>query len=672
MKAARQAPALILVAILAWLVPTSACANPAPRPTGVVPSPAPTPEQSPWEPRAPRRGPYAMSPVVVRIEAAGRTFHMRGIQAQEAHACFIPVTDSGTQALFSLYETTIRWVASQRAALVEQDQERWTLGENQTELCLGERQVRVDFPLLVHEGVAYLPVALLPHLLPGRLQALETGHYAFDPLVSALDLEAPEGGGVRLTITSRVPMKCQTFMLRHPNRYVLNIPHAVLDLDRYHEVGDRVLRHAEVGDIRFDQFSFKPNVVRVVIPLGSDGELRVLPRSTPRRLVVAIVKPSVQPHEVDLSNQTITDVTWQKTQDGLRITMKGTGPFQYEWHRLHPPDNRFFLDLPKTVLAGPRRHFEPRDPYVSAIQVGQYQKDPTPTVRLLLELEKTAETRISTPSDMPNTLVLDVHHHGVTEKAPVYQGYGTTQTAATRGRVICIDPGHGGSDPGAMNRSLGLAEKNITLDVSRRLAAVLRAAGWRVVMTRNSDRDLTYPGSSGSEELGARVRVAVDFRAELFISIHCNASVNTAAMGTSTHWYKASDRQLASDLHPRIVEAIGCPSRGLIRNRFYVLAHSPLPSVLIETAYISNTGEARKLADPEQRQRLAEGIAEGLKAYVARGGRVGTTRSTPAGAGGRRTAAPRVSKSKGPSGRRPAQKPRVEPVVLRPTSRQKR
>ena len=357
-----------------------------------------------------------------------------------------------------------------------------------------------------------------------------------------------------------------------------------------------------------------------MIPLGNDGELRVLPRSTSRRLVVAILKPSVASHEMDLSNQTITDVAWQKTADGIRVTLKGTGPFQYEWHRLLPPDNRFFLDLPKTVLAGPRRHFEPGDSYVSGIQVGQYQTDPTPTVRLLLELEKSAEARISTPADMPNTLVLDVHHHVMRESTPIVHGYGTTQAKAARGRVVCIDPGHGGSDPGAMNRGMGLAEKTVTLDVARRLAALLKAAGWRVVMTRDSDRDLTYPGSSGSEELGARVRVAVDFHAEIFISIHCNASNNAAAVGTSTHWYKPSDRQLATDLHPHILEAFGCPSRGLIRNRFYVLAHCPLPAVLIETAYISNAGEARKLADPDQRQRLAEGIAEGLKAYVAQRG----------------------------------------------------
>lgn len=551
----------------------------------------------------------------VLVHAAGQTFRMRGLALDDLRASAVAVNDAALAGLFHLYGATVIWDGGSRQVVVAQDGERVALPEGVQDFKGHDGDdVHLDVPVFRRDGVTWLPVAAMPHLLEGKLQGIAPCQYQFDPLVTGLEVQDMPGGGARLTIASPVAMKWNAFMLKHPSRYVINLPNVVLDLDRYHDVRKRVLHHEGIGDIRFDQFTFQPNVVRVVIPLHDDQELRVLPSSTPRNLVVAIGTTVGQPHAENFNQQRIVDMRVERAAGAVRVVLKGTGPFQYEWHRLKAPDNRFFLDISQAVLAGPRRTEDVSDPYVSTVKLGQYQKEPSPTVRLLLEMEKPADMRVYPSTQAANTLIVEARHRISIEEG---RGVGATRMPSTR-RVVCIDAGHGGSDPGASNAALGIYEKDVTLDVARRLAKILRTEGWQVVMTRNSDRDVSYPGSSANEELGARVRVAHDFHAALFISLHCNSSADHGASGTSTHWYKAADRILATFLHPRVVSAMGCPSRGMQRNRFYVLRNCRLPAVLIETAFISNMTEGRKLADSEHRQRLAEGIVEGLRTYVAR------------------------------------------------------
>jgi len=138
------------------------------------------------------------------------------------------------------------------------------------------------------------------------------------------------------------------------------------------------------------------------------------------------------------------------------------------------------------------------------------------------------------------------------------------------------------------------------------------------VMTRDDDRDVSWAGSSAREELGARVQIANDLAADVFVSVHCNASVNSAVKGTSLHTFKGSDSLLAEELHPTLVAAAGRPDRGIQKDRFYVLAHSRMPAVLVETAFLSNSEEARLLGTPEYRQQLAEALADGLGRYASR------------------------------------------------------
>jgi N-acetylmuramoyl-L-alanine amidase len=196
--------------------------------------------------------------------------------------------------------------------------------------------------------------------------------------------------------------------------------------------------------------------------------------------------------------------------------------------------------------------------------------------------------------------------------------------------VVVIDAGHGGGDPGCYSRHHGVYEKDITLDIARRLKTVLERQGWKVLMTRETDRDVTYAGSPDKMELQARCDVANDVGADLFISIHCNASASGQGNGTSIHWYKEEDYEFARNLEPMLGEAIGVGNQGLRRDSFYVLRHTSMPAVLVETAYLSHPHDSSRLVQPQVRQLIAERLAGGLVQFMSgRYARAGNYRQQP-------------------------------------------
>ncbi len=207
-------------------------------------------------------------------------------------------------------------------------------------------------------------------------------------------------------------------------------------------------------------------------------------------------------------------------------------------------------------------------------------------------------------------------------------------TVAKPLRTIVIDAGHGGRDSGTTNSALKLEEKNFTLDVTRRLAALLGTGEWRVVLTRTDDRFI---------ELADRAAKNTAAGADLFISIHFNAVADAPSVkGTETYVLTprhqrstSSDRRHSSDdddqpgnaydqwnavlgynIHRQLLDKLGTEDRGLKRARFAVLRLATCPGVLVEAGYLSNPDEARRIADARYRADIAEAVANGVKAYA--------------------------------------------------------
>jgi len=168
------------------------------------------------------------------------------------------------------------------------------------------------------------------------------------------------------------------------------------------------------------------------------------------------------------------------------------------------------------------------------------------------------------------------------------------------GKTICLDPGHGGADPGAYYAPLDLSEADINLDVAYRLAALLQAAGARVVMTRTGDQGLTE---------AERAAFCNRAQANILVSVHTNSFTDPAPNGVLTFYGKrsaAEDRRLAQALHDAMAPVLqaNAPSPatfidyGVRRYGAGVLRRSAMPAALLEPAFMSNPAEAALLATP--------------------------------------------------------------------------
>ncbi len=176
------------------------------------------------------------------------------------------------------------------------------------------------------------------------------------------------------------------------------------------------------------------------------------------------------------------------------------------------------------------------------------------------------------------------------------------------GRVIVvIDPGHGGPDPGAVGIG-NIYEKNIVLDISRQVAAILQQQGVQVVMTRSDDRDL---------DLEPRVQIAERANATAFVSIHANAiSMSRPEVNGVETYYYVSGLPLAQAIHSSILQSgLGMRDRGVRQARFYVIRRTSMPAVLVETGFVTGAEDAPRLADPNFRSRMAVAIARGILNY---------------------------------------------------------
>ena len=198
--------------------------------------------------------------------------------------------------------------------------------------------------------------------------------------------------------------------------------------------------------------------------------------------------------------------------------------------------------------------------------------------------------------------------------------------------TIVLDPGHGGKDRGSEGQRPSV-EKQLSLDVCRRIRKLLINDSVSVQLTRVDDRFL---------ELSQRSIIAKDMGGDLFVSVHFNSAGNTNASGVEVyaltaatcrstsdnggrkpdtrtyagHRYNASNALLAKHIHHQLLKATRANDRGLRRARFAVLREAPCPAILVECGFLSNAAEEDRILSSFYRQRVAEGIAAGIRDYI--------------------------------------------------------
>ena len=207
----------------------------------------------------------------------------------------------------------------------------------------------------------------------------------------------------------------------------------------------------------------------------------------------------------------------------------------------------------------------------------------------------------------------------VSSKQTKIVGNGNFRTSGgLSGKIITLDAGHGGSDPGAIG-SDGTKEKNITLAITKALKELLEKKGAKVYMTRTTDVDVYGPNASDADELQARVNVGEKYNSDLFVSLHVNSSVNKNVGGFSTYYYPktSNDLRIAKSIQDQLTANFGVDDLGVRQANFYVIKRISMPATLVEMCFISNEKELVLMKGKWFQNKTARLIAAGIEKYFA-------------------------------------------------------
>lgn len=349
---------------------------------------------------------------------------------------------------------------------------------------------------------------------------------------------------------------------------------------------------------------------------------------------------------------TIKDIRTGQQNDGMRIVVDGSENFKYDAFLLDSP-SRLVIDVKEATIVG--KPNIKKNNMISDFRVGDLADKKGK--RLVFGLKNNVNIKkkfILEPQvgGQGWRLVIDLSSQGQSDIRQQSNSKNTYQGVVKRKKIVVLDPGHGGKDPGAIGRSFRTYEKNITLSMGKELRKQLEAKGFTVYMTRSTD--IFIP-------LRKRVDIARSYHADLFISLHADSTLNRKAQGLSMYTLSenASDKEAEalaerenkadiidgmdfSDNSPEINDVLISLSQNDSRNKsskfagyivsemrktvklvnnthkfagFAVLKAPDIPSVLVELGYLSNYTEEKYLRDPSYRKKLGQAIARSVERY---------------------------------------------------------
>ncbi len=315
----------------------------------------------------------------------------------------------------------------------------------------------------------------------------------------------------------------------------------------------------------------------------------------------------------------IVGVRWGRTTDAVtgsikvRMVLETSEPVQVDQFITAKPNWRLVVTLRGVNVDKFTVPPSPDTSIVKGVSVIRSTKD---TVHAIIELPgelkedqyKVFTVKADPKAKRPFRVVVDI------EKAVPISGI--QFSAGLRGKLIVLDPGHGASDPGAIGPR-GSYEKTLNLNLGLKVKTILEQAGARVVMTRQTDVDLSTPDMSDRDELRARTMVANNRKADLFISIHHNSSANSDLTGTTTYYYRKSsyDVLLAQCLQSAMARGGGLDNIGIRTANFFVVKNTWMPAALLEIGFISNPQEEQILGSPAFQQKMALAIVAGIDQF---------------------------------------------------------
>lgn len=418
----------------------------------------------------------------------------------------------------------------------------------------------------------------------------------------------------RLVVRTDRPVEFDHHFLRDPSRLIVDVLGAdepVTGLPAEIPIGvgalrdARIARHPEASLVRI-VLDFQGSGDKVVWKADSPGPVRAA-RTRPGKPAIvrkiAAVKKIAAVRKIAIAPEAETDEDAQASPsiwpahdqvvDRLRVVREGAETI-VDMHALRPlmvwtEQN---LLAPRLTLRVPRSSFAGAAPpavgLIRSLAIVRKDREWDLTV----DLQRGLYVCHRTVYDGGRGLAIEIRR-----RAPLVAGR----------PVVVIDPGHGGYDPGTTGPG-GDLEKDIALDVARRVASALGREGYQVVLTRTMD---TYV------KLADRRAFMASLGAVAFVSLHCNSSPATTVDGIETYYREPGSQALAQALQRDLVEATRDVDRGTRQAHLVVLEGGSVPSSLVELGFLTDPREERRLRDPGYQEKLARAVARGIRSYLS-------------------------------------------------------
>lgn len=428
------------------------------------------------------------------------------------------------------------------------------------------------------------------------------------------------------------------FILTEPSRIVFDLPNTIV----LQELRDKEFKLSETATAKIGQF--EPSKARIVIKTEHPETYRPIYSTNLQTLLIAssnnISGVSMTPIKSELSyfkeqninsttdvinivfsnpiiysikrdNNKINVVFYNlvnfdsesfnalavKNKTGFEAKQIGTNVYRLSL----PAENNTLVDCYETLNASQLRFV-----FTKKIEIQSIEKQQTTLPKQVVSTEE--KTPVRKPSE---EIKRENPFANLLERQPIKKQTTSKKTEKViskkvKNKVIVIDPGHGGLDTGALRGNV--LEKDLTLDISLKVKECLKEIGMKnIVMTRSVDKTLT---------LDERVQIANNNNADIFVSVHINASVKSEINGIETHYYSENGYNVAKVIHKELMENVNATDRGLFKSKFYVINHTEAPAVLLELGFISNEQERSSLKSDKRQMDSAQAIADGIVNYL--------------------------------------------------------
>ena len=407
--------------------------------------------------------------------------------------------------------------------------------------------------------------------------------------------------GVTLRLDFSAPREGTSHTIKEPYRVYFDFP---ATHPRSQQTSETLVEHPLLASVRIGLFSQEPPITRVVLQVPAGQGVKVARENDGKTWFIGVGDGAGRPDAAAPAKPTLQVVgtVWEReTKDDTIYLIAVSSLPEVNAYYLSNPD-RVVVDINSAELKAEASRPGKSNGVVAEVRCSQFSPN---VVRYVFELKKPAGYLLLKRT-APDQLVLRL-----------------TQ-GQTEDRLIVVDAGHGGKDPGARGATEGLIEKKINLAVAQRVKQRLEDKGIRCAMTR--DDDTFVP-------LYDRANYANRLQADLFVSIHCNAmpdSKKGERSGSEVYYQTEPSSAFASLMLSAVTKANGLHANGVYQRRFVVVRETVMPSVLVELGYLCHANDGPKLLTPEFQARCATGIVNGIVTQLQRQPRRETLALKPA------------------------------------------